>query len=315
MIFQFEMRSDDEADMLRAFIGYLLLASGKTSGALQSTCQPAKANHLDFVCGDIPSPFQPCHADFNLINGKATTATTLWLLGEDHSDRDLTNECLEALTENAGEHIVYVEGTESGKEVRCKDKSVNERKGRKCIGWDNMLKKADIEKLPSAGQAVYPRIIQNIKKALENKPDKKFDEILIQKRKEYRQIEENDKTLCEGELRNIRANIRVWNFLLDLRNNGYSYKKIFENNMDEKLYEISDSEMEKYKKLQEERNKKMTDTLSNSPDNLFRVVIVGKQHVDSNFHPKLPGSADSVHEALQAGKDKNNYAVLSMKKF
>lgn len=299
--------------MFRAFTSFLLLTSSNGFGISQPTCKISKSDNLDFVCGNIPSSFQPCDADFELANGKATTETTLWLLGEYHTNRNSTNNCLEKLTENLDEHIVYVESTESGKEVACKDKSVNEKKGRKCIGWDNMIKKAELEKLPLSGQEFYPRIIKNIKKSLENIPEKNFDEILFGKRKEFQQKEKNDKTLLDGDLRQIRAMIRVWDFLLKLRNKGYSYKNIFGKKMDEKLYDISQSELDQYKKLQKERNEKMMYTLFQSSTHLFRVVIAGVAHLVDKAPPQDSGASNYVQEELLKGKHQNNYAVLSMK--
>lgn len=290
-------------------MGYLLLSSRISFAASQSSYGSA----ADFVCGDIPHPYQPCSEDFDLIQGQATTATTLWLLGEYHSHRENSEMCLSKLTEKVNEHIVYVESTESGKEVACKDKGVGEKKGRKCIGWDDMTEKAKIEKLSLVGQELYPRIIKNIQNSRKtNMADEDFDKILSSKQKEYRQIEKNDKTLSEGNLRQIRALIRVWDLLLGLRKNGHSYKDIFAKKMYDSLYVVSPSELKIYKEAQKARNIKMIHTLSKTPKGIFSVLLTGRSHI-AEEEPNDIGSAKYVQEELQKGKHQNYYAVLAMK--
>lgn len=295
-------------------LAYLLFISRIVLTASQQSCEVSVVNGVNFVCGDILPSYQPCSNDFELTDGKSTRASTLWLLGEYHDARSKAVNCLDKLTKDIPEHIVYVENTESGKEVACKSKAVTEKPGRKCIGWDDMAEKDKLEKTALVAQEWYPKVIENLHNILKEHAlsNKDMDAFLSRQQSESRSAEKTYKKPSH-QLRQIRAKIRVYDFLLSLRKEGYSYKTIFDNEMYDELNIIPESDYSIYKSAQKERNKKLIDTLSQASSSMFSVVLVGRSHVVNDLSPDDSGAAEYVKKELKKGKHQNHYAVLAMK--
>lgn len=299
--------------MLKKLSQFIMFALSNGHTLLKPSCEISQSNNIDFICGTIPAPFQPCGSNFELALGNATTATTLWFIGEFHSNKQSTNYCLDKLTEDVQEHVVYVESYEGGKEFPCQEKNLHERKGRTCIGWDNMFFKNEIEaKIPFVGFDYFPNIFQQIQNNLETMSDEEYDHFILYSTPKVQSIAQ-DFTLSAKTSRPMRALLRVWNYLSELRNEGYSYNEIFTKKMHVNLYKIKPEEEVLFKKLNTERNKQMMSILSKSSMNLFRIVVAGKAHL-LNVTAEDSTASYYVQEELSKGQDQNNFAVLSMVK-
>lgn len=293
-------------------LGYLLFGPEMT--ASQSTCKALKSGEADFICGNIPEPYQPCHPHFKLIQGQATTQTSKWFLGEFHSDRAITNHCLDILTKDIKAHTVYVESAESGVEVDCQKKSINAKPGRRCVGWDNLVEKEKIEHLSMAGQEWYPKIVENIRKILKiDKPSSDdMDIFLIQQLHKLHQEEKAIEEKMSNEMRMVRARIRTYKLFLDLRDQGISYKNIFKNKMYSSLFTSTDAEMKTYKAIQKNRNKSLVSTFFKSREPEFAAYVTGLSHLDDIDPPNDPAVSQYVKDELSKTKHQNYFAVLAM---
>lgn len=85
----------------------------------------------------------PC-TSFRLISGHLDHTNHIFL--GDSRNKTLSRNCIEVLTEDAGDHIVLVESVDAFVKVECETRNVNNRPGRTCLGWDVgfVAKKTDL---------------------------------------------------------------------------------------------------------------------------------------------------------------------------
>ncbi|MEO8401510.1 MAG: hypothetical protein ABI597_06895 [Gammaproteobacteria bacterium] len=253
------------------------------------------------ACNDIENEkcednvnWNPCSKDFTLLQGQASTATTLWLLGEQHSLQDKTISCIEHLTRNHKEHRIYIEGLSTGK-TSCKNAGIKEKAGRECFGWGDTEADKAIGAIFDSGIEVGVNNLQDFYQQ-EHYSDSAMDDML--------------KNMIKFKSKEFAEETRAANLLLEKRKSGDSYKKIFSQKnlfLGTKLTPSKAAQLKLYNKKQ---NQSLLKALDNSPSNLFKVVKTGKAHVVKQEADT--GSAEYLTEELKKGKHQNYYAVLAM---
>jgi hypothetical protein len=301
------------AKILRVVSLAVLALRGAQAGMV---CEKGGAQGTDFTCGDIPEPFQPCK-DFSLSAGRTDRSTTLWMLGEFHNKKELTNPCIEELTALSDEHVVYIEGVAAGKEIDCARTGLKNKPGRKCIGSDDMQAHKEVNELPFLKKELAENTIQVALSKLhqkynENKlSDKDFATYLKNVKNNYMQF--NEAKLEEMKGRSVIAAI---DRLLDQYKNNpqkLSFQAIFLK-LKENLYKptaVSMQNLEKYKQLNLKRNRSLTALLAKHPKGTLAVVRCGKNHVVPE-NADDPSAAEYVRQELAKGPHQNRYAILAM---
>ena len=108
----------------------------KVSAHSQLICEPAPDDmKADFLCGE-----QHSCAGFTLAQGPASSDTDIWVLGEFHTNPEITRTCiaeLAALRPQAAVHV-YLEDVPLGKSTSCTHNPVVPKQNNlQCHGWDD----------------------------------------------------------------------------------------------------------------------------------------------------------------------------------
>lgn len=246
-----------------------------------------------------PDQYQPCDA-YQLLYGNPTTKTTMWFIGEYHDRKDESLRCMEQLTANMGDHIVYFEMT-APLFFDCSMKEVATREGRYCGSWDDVSANSIIWN-HNYGDCNIDLLVQGLK--ITGYSEDKYDQFL--------------KT--ELSRQNMPLTLQCALLFL-MREKGFSYKeiqsKIPRNNRSMKYLLEEDAEIMRQAHI--ERNKSLLRNAMQGYQGFFKIMIAGRSHLEAEPQNKyLPirdgAGADYTEEQLRQLPDQNSYAVLVPKR-
>jgi hypothetical protein len=256
--------------------------------------------------------------DFTLTAGEATTHTLRWFLGELHDQKQKTSACLDALTKDYPKHTVAVEGAQAGKAISCPSKSITNRAGRTCIGWDDT---ASVKQLTDLGGLnIVITCVQQWAQSFRSArlTDSGIDDY-------FKRILANPELLKpkgggHASTSDIECMQDAAKWLLAQRNVGKSYKELFaQANQNQDRFSIGMDEYKRWSRANKKRHSNLFQTIKTIPANEPAVVIIGKHHVvkDVDDDSQMDAAqSDDLHQRLQTDKTiaPGTYAVLAMKK-
>lgn len=286
---------------MRKLLAFLvILASAAQNKIEERFCEKSSVTGIDFICGESkPTPFQPC-TDLKLINGTASTATLLWLLAEKHNRYDLTLRCIQSLTQGAGNHIIYIEGLESGEIASCDVyRGLADKQGRACKGWDDMDSHRKAEALmigfeeDTYQRRLIHREILDLKKIYESEAQFKLK---IQQMK----TKANDPKQKNPPL------LAAIDWIMEQTKKSKSYRVALDTPFplsNPEGYNMRRKDLGKYKMFSENRDRSFQKTIREHPKNTLGIFVAGYNHA------KPEGTLNELEKL--AGP--NRFAVLAPK--
>lgn len=231
------------------------------------------------------------------------------LIGEDHSEAELTSQCVDKVTANIAEHVILVESVPAGQVVPCEDHGINAKQGRICKGWDDeeaMDKNNILYAKLIHGPNEWNRLVKHLKdlKLSDDQIDIYIKDVLKNTKGMVNSAKTDKQMKKKIDLRHF-AVIDIIDNMLAKRETKKSYSKIFKKNPYPnypKADKLPPKPQKESDSINRTRNKSLIKTL-NRHNNLFTVVVAGDNHLSDEGY---------VQQELQKGKHGNRYALLRM---
>ncbi|HSW94038.1 MAG TPA: hypothetical protein VLJ15_06780 [Gammaproteobacteria bacterium] len=299
----------------------LLVLTGREVSA---ACVESKVKGMGDQCDERESPFQPC-SDFELIAGRATQSTTMWLLGELHAYKDLTMQCIEKLTKNRGKHIVYLEGTEAGTVVSCEERGFKKNADRTCMGMDDMQAYHELwGPIPPEvfEKAVMQSLLVKLYLLHEGQSEKTILDSLRKAKKRYQKMKKEHEALHKPLPENIYVPEMLktldW-LLLGHLENGTSFSDLFAKRhryVDDAIMMTDPAKIRpanNSKAINHRRNVAQITLLAKHPKDTLGFACSGLNHVDTGDQSDKAADSRYVNTEMANGPHKDSYAILRMK--
>ncbi len=309
------------------FLFFLSIIQKGMPETLSSICEKSQVDGIDFFCGKTSQSdlYQPC-PDFELAYGSATSTTRLWFLGELHSEGEKTASCVDALTKDVKDHVVYAEGVQAGEKFSCDLAGISKKPGRICKGWDDSAAVREFMKLFSGSEETVEkqkiaRQLQDLKKTYQK------DKAAGMSDKAYEEKLKQVKAAIEGQ---VKANIvkkqfsdnainimfKAIHWVLEQRKKVKSFQEVFATPFETyrpEGYAVNTKNLDKAQKLRAKRDKIFLETVSKHPKGQFGIFIIGRDHLTSTLEDPLAKSSEkNMKKDLEEFADENRFAVLTM---
>jgi len=296
----------------------LLALTGREASA---ACVKSKVKGIDYLCGEEEPTFQPC-SDFELIAGRATRSTTMWLFGEIHNHKDRTIQCIEKLTKNRGKgkQIVYLEGIEAGAVVDCEEIGFKKNPNRTCMGMEDMQAYGELQAVYSTTTNGFEiPIIQECFTQLHQLHRKKSDKVILAELKKMKKEYEETKRVHEKahqplpEKYHFPEMLKALDWLLTEHQQGSSFSDLFE----KKRHRYGEGlgamvSAEEVRAINHKRNVAEMTLLATHPEDTLGLICNGIFHVVPNNQYDMFDS-EYLNSAMANGPHKDSYATLTMK--
>lgn len=293
-------------------------------GVARMTCQQGTVQGIDFTCGNIPEPFEPCkNLNFQLSAGRSDRSTMVWILGVLHYQEGIFAKCVEEITASSPKHIIYVEGREKGETTNCENTGLKNKKGRKCVGFDDMQAHKEVNNFPHYKALrsehethVFLNKFNQVYQG-QKKTDQDFYNYLVNKKREYMLLLKYDKAEFDKRLGQsaVAAIDRLMNEF-DNSNKQISFREVFlkVGKTPEFLNssKIKGPSILQEKQLHHKRNKSLIDILATHPNDTVAVVGIGKNHVVKQDDVDIYDS-EYIRSEMNKGPHQNRYAILALR--
>lgn len=269
---------------------------------------------------------QKC-SGFSIISGDIDTARYI-LLGELHTEKPTTNNCLEDIMEDRGPHTVLVGSAPLGMPAPCSEHGIDDKPERLCEGWNNTTQLQNSVKYFQ--KAIFALTMDGLydKYHKEKRPTHFIDDylqsLLKNIMKKYNQFKTNvnpadyekDESLknygiSERTYLHSKFEKRIISRVLKLRIKGKSYPEIF-SIISSEVKQANDAGMAYLENIHQQvfyANKAMVEALRRQ--SMFAVVVAGKAQIVKEKEEDRE-AIEYLYKELKKGEDQNPYAILTM---